>query len=87
MKKTSIIANRMAEKTLKSDHYKKILRLMKDGKERNYQDIARGVRLEGVQVGRRISEMVKDGCIKASGNVSKTPTGRPAMNYVINIKN
>lgn len=84
MKKTSIIANRIAEKGLKAEHFAKILSAMKDGVERNYHAIAKRAGLDPTAVARRLPEMVKDGCLQETGNVSPSPSNRPCTNYIIN---
>lgn len=86
MKQTSKIANRMAEKGLKQLHFAKILKAMRDRKARNYEAIAKKARLDPVAVARRLSEMVKDGCMIETGTVSLTSKRRPATNYIINDK-
>jgi predicted transcriptional regulator len=86
MKQTSVIASRMAEKGLKKEHFARILKAMRDKKPRNYEAIAKRAGLEPVSVARRLSEMVKDGCMIETGTVSLTSKRRPATNYIINDK-
>lgn len=86
MKKTSRLANKMAEQSgLKVVHEKKILQALKRYKVNhpNYQQIAKVAGLEPVQVARRLSEMVGKGLIIEAEKVSKTISGRPATTYKI----
>lgn len=82
MQPTSLSAKRSFDLSGdKIDHHRRILASLEFLKEGTFQEIANVCCLTYNQVGRRVSELVKENKVKDSGHFGISPSGKKAIKW------
>lgn len=78
---TSLEAYHAVSPEMLTNHHKSILNALKRLKSGNYEEIAASVSMERHQIGRRLSELEREGVIYKTSEKRLTSTGRSAFVY------